>query len=521
MNRLGLALLAMLAAACASRTAVPGPVDFEVPRQWGSGHAKATQPPESWWDEFGDETLSKLIAEALAHNRDLQAAAARVAAAAAAARIEGAKRLPVIAASGNGSRQRRNFVGFPDFTGSGSGPTIFSTTFNQFGVSLDVSWELDLWGRLAEAHRAARAEFSAGETELLGARLSLAAQTAKAWFAMLEANRQLQLAQSTEASYRTSLERVAERYRRGVRPAMDLRLARSELAGARALVAARKRQFDAAQRQLEVLLGRYPAAEISGAAPLPTLTATEVPAGLPADLLSRRPDLVAAAQRLDASGARVRQAKASLLPRIALTSSRGRVSDALSDLTSGDFGVWALATNLTQPIFEGGRLKAGVDLAQAKEEEARAAYVQTALRAYAEVESLLVAEQTEHARERELKRAAAEAEAAWKLANERYTSGLDDFISVLTAERNALSARSRYLSARRERLNTRVDLYLALGGGFSAIDASAVESADARSVRQLVPDETGTAVSTVADRVRLHDGTKTTAHPDLLQKTIR
>ena len=504
MKRLVLAMVAVLAAACASRTPVPGPVDFEVPPQWSTGHADQAQPPESWWDEFGDETLSDLIAEALAHNRDLQAAAARVAAAAAAARIEGAKRLPAIAASGDGSRQRRNFVGFPDFTGSGRGPTTFSTTSNQFGVSLDVSWELDLWGRLAAAHRAARAELRAGEADLAGARLSLAAQTAKAWFAMLEANRQLHLARSTEASYRTSLERVAERYRRGVRPALDVRLARAELADARALVAARKRQFDAARRQLEVLLGRYPAAEISGAAPLPMLTAAEAPAGLPAELLSRRPDLVAAAHRLDASGARVRQAQASLLPRIALTSSRGRVSDALSDLTSGDFGVWALAANLTQPIFEGGRLRAGVDLARAQQREARAAYVQTALRAYAEVESLLVAEQTERARERELKQAAAEAEAAWKLATDRYASGLDDFISVLTAERNALSARSRYFSARRERLDTRVDLYLALGGGFVGGHTAAAESA-----------HTETAVSALVGRVRARHGGRAAAQPDL------
>ncbi|RMF21631.1 MAG: hypothetical protein D6760_09070, partial [Deltaproteobacteria bacterium] len=216
----------------------------------------------------------------------------------------------------------------------------------------------------------------------------------------------------------------------------------------------------------------------------------------------RRPDLVAAARRLESAAARTEAAKASLLPRISLTGSRGRVSDTLSDLTSGQFGVWALAANLVQPVFEGGRLRAAVDLARAKEDEARAAYVQAALRAFAEVESLLVADRTERERERALEQSAEEAEAAWRLAVERYESGLDDYITVLAAERSALSARSRHLAAQRERLDTRIDLYLALGGGFIAEPVPAARRAKPGTPVAPARGGTKTAVSAVVERVR-------------------
>ncbi len=459
--------------------------DFEPPERWAQAQAGAEQLGARWWESFGDEILSRLVEEALTNNRDLRGAAARVRAAAAQARIAGADRLPSLEAAGSGSRQRRNFVGFPDFgtLGGGSGSTgggsVFSTISNQFGVSLDVSWELDLWGRLAASHRAARSELAAAEADFAGARLSLAAQTAKAWFACVEARRQFELAEATAESYSATAERVGERYRRGVRPAVDLRLARSELASARAQVSERRRVLDASLRQLEILLGRYPSAALASGAELPQVGA-HVPAGLPADLIARRPDLLAAALRVTAADDRLAASRLALLPRIRLTGSSGTSSEELGDLLDGDFSVWSLAANLAQPIFQGGRLRAGVDRSRAQRDEALAGYVGTALRAYGEVETLLAAEQWLEAREKQLATAAAESESAAELAGSRYEAGLGDYIGVLVAERALFAASSQQIRARQAQLANRVDLYLALGGGF---DPTVVRADPAPAIR--------------------------------------
>ncbi|RMD84361.1 MAG: hypothetical protein D6815_04390, partial [Candidatus Dadabacteria bacterium] len=225
-------------------------LDVEPPQAWKAARTPAGSPPQRWWEQLGEPRLTALIEEALAHNRSLQATAARIAEAAAEARRARGARFPELAAGATGTRQRRNFVGFGDVFGAGRGG-VLSTTFNQFGVSLDVSWELDLWGRLAAADRAAHAELSAARAELDAARLSLAGQTAKAWLAAVEASEQLALAEQTVANYEATAERVAERYRRGIGSPADVRLARAELAEARALLELRRRQADGARRQLE------------------------------------------------------------------------------------------------------------------------------------------------------------------------------------------------------------------------------------------------------------------------------
>jgi len=192
-----------------------------------------------------------------------------------------------------------------------------------------------------------------------------------------------------------------------------------------------------------------------------------VPAGLPAELLARRPDLVAAERRLAAAGLSVDEARAARLPRISLTGSAGRSSQELEDLLDEDFTVWSLAANLLQPIFQGGRLAAAVDLAEARRREALAGWVSAALAAFGEVEQALAADAFLLARLAALEEAAEQALAARELSEERYLAGLAPYLSVLESQRQALAAESELLAARRGRLDARVDLHLALGGGFS------------------------------------------------------
>jgi outer membrane protein TolC len=225
--------------------------------------------------------------------------------------------------------------------------------------------------------------------------------------------------------------------------------------------------LDRALRQLELLLGRYPSARIKTGDELPTIKSA-VPAGLPADLIARRPDLVAADRRLAAADRRLAQSRRALLPSISLTASTGRSSGELGDLLDGNFSVWNLIGNISQPLLQGGRLRAGVDLSQAGLDQALASYAQSALRAYAEVEQALAGEEFLTNQEKALKTATSEALAARTLAEERYAKGLSDLITLLDAQRRAFDAKSRLLSVQRMRLDGRIDLYLALGGGFYA-----------------------------------------------------
>jgi len=436
--------------------------DFEPPARWTAaaaavdslGAAPADSAP-AWWADFQDATLESLVAEALSHNHDLRAAVVRVDAAIALGRLAGADRLPQLSAGFRGSRDRRNFIGTPI-------PTASITTY---GVSLDASWEIDLWGRIRSAQSAALAEAQAAWADVHAARLSLAAQTAKAYFAVTEARRQVDLADEAVQSFRATLQSVRERFEHGTRSALDVRLAAANLADAAALRARRRAQHDRSRRQLEVLLGRYPAAALEGADSLQTAPAV-IPIGIPSDLVLRRPDLAAAERHLAAAGARVSEARRAFLPRVALTGSAGSTAGAVNQLTDGDFFVWGLFGNLVQPIFQGGRLRAQAQLAHADAAMLLENYAQAVLRAFHEVEDALATESFLADEERAHQESARQAIAAQALAEERYRQGLESFVTVLEAQRGALRARGNLITVRKQRLDARVHLHMALGGSF-------------------------------------------------------
>mgnify|MGYP001998910805 FL=1 len=457
-------VLSLFALSCASAPRVDHPtLELTVPEQWTSASPDGAVG-DHWWRDLGAAPLDTLIDQALAHNYDLKTAAARLASARAQARAADAPLWPGLSATGSGSRRKQNFVGFPIPGGEGR---VLSTTSESYGVNLNLSWEVDLWGRLRAGAQAALADAQAARADYHGARLSLAAQTARAYFAAVEANRQVALSEATVENYRLSATQIQSRYRRGLRSSLDLRLGRSSLASAEATMQQRRQQRDIALRQLELLLGRYPNASVAVAIDLPDVT-DPIPAGLPADLVARRPDLVAAERRLAAAERRLASAKRTLLPAISLTGTTGRSSNDLGDLLDGNFSVWSLLGNLSQPLFQRDRLRAGIDQAASAEDLALFAYAQSALRAYGEVEARLRAEAFLADQQQALTTAAAEASAARTLAEERYARGLSDLITLLESQRRAFDAESRLLSVKRQRLDARIDLYLALGGGFDA-----------------------------------------------------
>ncbi len=456
-----LALLVVILGGCGSAPPVEIPdTTPEMPPEWTA--ADSSSAPTEWWDSFDDDRLEEVVAEALRQNPDLTAAAARLDAAAAQARIAGADLWPQVSAGAGGTEQELTAAFLP------GAPKIRSSSY---GVSLDIAWEVDLWGRLANQKSAVAADFQAAAADYHGARLSLAGQTIKAWFAVVEATRQAELARQTVASYERTIRNVRSRYETGVRPAVDLRLALVEQAKAQAFLELRLQLLDRSLRQLEVLLGRYPAAAVEVDGDL-TPPPRNVPAGLPADLLVRRPDLIAAERRLAAANRRTKSSQRALLPRLSLTASGGTSSNQLGDLLDGDFSVWSLVGNLVQPIFQGGRLRAQVDLSEAFEDQELANWVGLVLGACAEVENALESERALAAREAALTEAATQARAAHDLAQSRYQSGLDDVITLLTAQRSAVTAETSLLEVRRLRLDSRVDLHLALGGSLESEDDS-------------------------------------------------
>jgi multidrug efflux system outer membrane protein len=463
-------LIVSLGTACVSAPAADPDLGVSVPDQWtaSSGETAAetsTAAAKPWWENFGDDRLDLLIDDALARNHDLLAAAARVDAAAAQARIAGADLYPQIGAGVNVSRGKNNLFGIPI---PGREGQVLSITTSSFGASLNLSWEVDLWGRLRAQRNAATAQASATAADFAGARLSLAGQTAKAWFAVLEGHQQAELARSTLDSRRLSRERIRRRYLLGTRPALELRFATTQEASARAVLALRERQLDLAMRQLDLLLSRYPDAKLE----IPIVDSTlpppprAVPAGLPAELVARRPDLAAAEYRLAAAGFDVKRARASLYPRLSLTGSAGTLSAEVEEILNDDFSVWSLAAGLLQPIFQGGRLRAGVDLSEAQYRQISEDYIQRVLRAFGEVESALAAERLLAEQEEALEEAARQSIASEKLAQDRYDAGLQDYLSFLEAQRNSFLAKSELISAKRQRLDARIDLYLALGGDY-------------------------------------------------------
>lgn len=457
---------AMLLISCTSMSPKSrmGEMLVETPGTWAASKEGRSGVDVKWVDRFKDRRLSALVDEALANNNDLKAAAARVEKAWGNARVVGASALPTLDASFDPRRSKQNFLGFP--FGGGGVPT---NQFTTFAASLDVRWELDIWGRIRAGQSAATAQMEAAALDERAARASLAAQVAKTWFAIGEATEQLALARETLSTYEENAGAVRERFKIGQEEngaASALRLAETDAATARANVKERQQQLDTATRQLEILLGRYPKNALSRPGALPSVPSSP-PVGLPSGLLQRRPDVLAAERRFASAGRSYDEARRAVFPRLSLTGSAGRSTLELDDLLDSDFGVWSLAGNAIQPILAGGQIAAQKAIRKADEQEALSNLQQSVLQAFFEVEDALGADRLLAERESAFREAARLAKEAHDAARADYKSGLGDILIVLAAQTRELQTRSQLLTLRRLRLENRVNLHLALGGDFS------------------------------------------------------
>ena len=449
-------VLVIILVGCATQNKPdPAKLGFELPNRFGESNN--TSSTAGWLADFNSTTLNTLVLEAVTNNPDLRVTAARLKIAQSNVLIAGADRLPKLTATAVASRTKRN---------SASGFKITSSRNNRFSPALDLAWELDVWGRLADTRAAALFDAGEAEANLQAAQLSLAANTAKGWFNVAESELQVKLAQQTYQSYTNNLAVLEEGFQRGLTKALDVRLMRTSVRNAENALQLRLRERDGTRRSLEVLLGRYPKNEVPSNDALPTINKS-IPVGLPAQLLIRRPDLVAAQRNYLAAHRRTSAAKKDRLPQIRLTASYGTSSDELKDVLDINNNVWSLAANLSRPILDGGKIRSQIDRAKAQQEEARFNYVQTALQAFAEVETALAAENYLTKQETALRASVTEALEAEKLAMDDYLAGLASIVTVLESQRRVFDAKRSLIDLQNLRLQNRIDLYLALGGEFA------------------------------------------------------
>lgn len=461
------AATALALGGCLPRTTEPVKPALEMPAAWQEAPADSRSVTAArWWTVYGDPVLERLVEEALAQSTDIAAAVARVDEANALLRLAEADRWPVVDATADADRTRIS-------RRAGPLPPGAPVERSNYRIALAASYEIDLWDRLRNATEAARAELLAAQAARDTVRIAVAASVAQSYFALRALDLQIETTERTIDVRTRALELQRMRVAAGVLAELDLRQVEAELAAVRAqlpaLVGSRARE----EAALAVLLGRSPRAIMAEVVPKQVdadlgLLPPVVPAGVPSELLLRRPDIVEAERRLAASNARVAIARVAHFPSIALTGYLGTESAALSSLFTSPAGIWQAALLLAQPIFSGGRMAAELDVAQARERLALAQYQAVIQAAFRDVRSALASQtQARESFEAEQARVAALAETV-RLARLRYEGGLASQLELLDAERNLLAAELNRIEALRAHRAAIAAVLQALGGGWDA-----------------------------------------------------
>lgn len=459
-----LAALALASGLMLAGCATPGsPAAPAAPAELPAGQALAPIAPD-WWKRFGDAQIDALVDEALASNRDLARAVARIDESRAALRLAQADRSPQVNAGVSAARQRASENGSIPLGGA-------SPIGNSFGASIGVSYELDLWSKLANASAAARAELLATEHARETLRTALAAQVVRSYAALQALDAQINIYQQVLVGQRDGLRLQKLRLDAGDMAELDWRQLEAELLNSELQLPKLERARGEAERALALVLGRSPKAMLEQGvqrAARPTAGMAELPEGLPSDLLLRRPDVQAAEARLAAAGARIDVARAAYLPSISLSAAFGRESTELSKLLDGPSLAWNVVASLTQPIWNGGRLDAQLDLANARRLQAELDYRDSVAVAFKEVRDALAAHGEARASLLTIQRRSDALQRAAQLTKLRFDGGEASRLLVIDAERAALLAQLQVQDERRALLAAQAEVFRALGGGWMA-----------------------------------------------------
>ncbi|MBX3429761.1 MAG: TolC family protein [Hyphomonadaceae bacterium] len=450
----GVGLLA-LAGSCAGRNLPPEPDSYVAADAIGAERAAdlAASPAATWLDDLNSAEMSTLAREALAGSPDLQAVEARYRAARWRARgAFGSNLLPNLSIGASGTRTEE-----PTATEERI-RTEFMTS------SVVANWEIDLWGRLSARTLAADLSADAARQDLDDARLSVAGQSARAWVDLIQAQQLLALAQEDLETRERALDLTQRRYDAGIATSLALRTARSQVASARALHAQAQDSLLIASRRLQEIMGRYPDGSLRAEGDLPHL-APLAAAGAPADLLERRPDVLASENRMRAAGFRIHEARAAMLPRLTLRATAGNSGAGINDIDDSVNMVSNLVAGLTMPIFNGGALISESRATVADRRAAAAEYVRTSIAAWREVEGTISADDSLAIREEQFGIAADEAREAQALAEREYSRGVATLFELIDAYTRRIDAERGLITARAARVSNRISYHVALGGG--------------------------------------------------------
>lgn len=410
---------------------------------------------EKWWEVFQDRELQGLIRTALKNNYDVRIAAARVLQAQAQLGITRADQLPSLSGGGNITSQQSPKLG-----------PIPAYELTQGEVAASAAWNVDFWGKYRRATEAARANLLANEWAQKEVMATLVANLATSYFQLRQLDLELEISKRTLGSRNDSLKLTQTLEEHGINSMLDVRQSEQLVYTAATEVPDFERQIAQQENAISVLLGNNPGDVPRGLKLTEQPHSPEVPAGIPSSLLERRPDVREAEASLIAANAQIGVARAAYFPQISLTGTAGYESAALTNLFTGPAGVWNLAASLTQPIFEGGRLKSNVRLAEAQREQMVLTYQQTIQGSFRDVSNALVAYQKDREFRVQQEHLFESAQDASRLSQVRFKAGTTDYLEVLTNETNAFTAELGLAQAQGNELVALVQLYQALGGGW-------------------------------------------------------
>lgn len=439
--------------------------DLQAPAKWQGQPPGATvdaanaQGLARWWEQLDEPLLTELIHEALVRNPDLRTAQSRLRESRLRSDLAQAGLSPTLDASASASRSQSS-----EEAGTGG-------TRNLFSAGFDARWEADIFGGTRRAIEAAQAELEGQEASLHDTQVTLVAEVARLYVEQRAAQERLRIARDNLASQTETLQLTDWRAQAGLSSTLEVEQARTNLEQTRAQIPALESSLNATENRLAILLGEAPGTLRARLAPPSDIPAAPEPlfVGIPADTLRQRPDVRAAERRLAAETARIGQAEAARYPALTLSGSIGLDALTLDGLTGGGALARSALAALAAPVFDGGRLRTQVEIQTALRDQAGIALEQTVLTALEDVENALVALAKGREREASLAEATRAARAAAELARQRYASGIIDFQTVLTTERSVLSLEDSLATARAATTQALIQLYKALGGGWSPL----------------------------------------------------
>ena len=466
---------------CANNTSITiEDIDIDIPDRWQTTIPDYEPLTGKWWSMFNDPELEQFIDAILENSPNIKTIINNRKIALQNAKINGSGVFPTLNPSLNSSKSQQNLSGFgfgeffsnmngsQDSIGGGSSDNeVVTFDSESYGLSLNLQWEIDVWGRVLNGRRAAFKEYESLDYELSYLAYSTIVRSTQTYFQAIEASEQLKIAQESYESLVRIRDLVEDRFKRGIKSSLDFRLAETSVSTAKITIEDRKNQLHSLNRNLEIISGDYPAGILISNHELPD-TIPEISAGIPADIITRRPDINALVLRVEAAGLNLSQAKRNLLPGLTLNGSVGTSAKKLEDILNDDNSVWSLSAGVVSPLFNGGKLKSAVKIQESVVENAKQELIQGLLLAFSEIETILYLEESIKVKLDAIRNAVSQSESAYLLSTERYDKGVTTLESVLNSQRQYNEIRSRYLSLKRQRIEKRLSLLLAIGGVYES-----------------------------------------------------